>query len=144
MQRLEDLALERAARLLTDTARPVAETDPDDVPDAFPFKNRMNLDYAHGGSSIISPLGVPRVEPAVSSQLLVADCEAWMVKAVKEIVDTGSATPGRTSPGCRWASRTAGPAHDGGRPGTEAATAAGAGRSRGAGGVLGPTALRAP
>lgn len=59
MQRLEDLALERAARLLTDTARPVAETEPDDVPDAALFKNRMNLDYAHGGSSIISPLGVP-------------------------------------------------------------------------------------
>ncbi|TQO20065.1 amidase/nitrilase [Rhodoglobus vestalii] len=62
--------------------------DPADVPDGFPYKGKMNIDYATGGSSIISPLGVPLVEPTMGSQILVSDCEAWMIKAVKAIVDT--------------------------------------------------------
>lgn len=62
--------------------------DPDDVPDDFPYKGQMNIGYARGGSQIVSPLGVPLVGPVEGSQLIYADCQAWMIKAVKAIVDT--------------------------------------------------------
>lgn len=64
-----------------------AYIDPDDVPGDFAYHDRMNLSYATGGSSIISPLGVPMVEPTTGPTILYADCEAWMIKAVKAIVD---------------------------------------------------------
>lgn len=65
-----------------------AYVDPADVPESFPFRDRMNLGYAHGGSSVISPLGVPIVPPTFGPQMIYADCDAWMIKAVKAIVDT--------------------------------------------------------
>lgn len=64
-----------------------AYVDPADVAEDFPFRGRMNISYATGGSSIISPLGVPLVEPTDGATILYADCEAWMIKAVKAIVD---------------------------------------------------------
>lgn len=70
------------------TVSACAYVDPADVPEDFPFAGRMNIDYAHGGSSVIGPLGVPLVEPVFGSQIVYADCEAWMIKAVKAIVDT--------------------------------------------------------
>ncbi|HVW68081.1 MAG TPA: carbon-nitrogen hydrolase family protein [Steroidobacteraceae bacterium] len=65
-----------------------AIVNPHDVPDDFPYKEKMNIDYAKGGSQIISPLGVPLVGPVEGEQLIFADCEAWMIKAVKAIIDT--------------------------------------------------------
>lgn len=66
-----------------------AYIDPEDIDDNFAHKDSMNISYATGGSSIISPLGVPLVEPSTGSGLRFADCPAWMIKAVKAIVDAG-------------------------------------------------------
>ena len=62
--------------------------EPADVPQDFPYRERMNIGYAKGGSQIVNPLGVVMAGPAEGSQLLYADCPAWMIKAVKAIVDT--------------------------------------------------------
>jgi nitrilase len=62
--------------------------DPDDVPDDFPFKGKMNIGYSKGGSQIVAPLGIPLVGPLEGAQMIYADCEAWMIKAIKAIVDT--------------------------------------------------------
>ena len=62
--------------------------DEGDIPDTFPHKGRMNIRYARGGSSIIAPLGIPLAGPAEGPQILHAELQAWMVKAVKAIVDT--------------------------------------------------------
>ena len=62
--------------------------DENDIPDGFPHKGKMNIRYARGGSSIIAPLGIPLAGPAEGPQILHAELQAWMVKAVKAIVDT--------------------------------------------------------
>jgi predicted amidohydrolase len=62
--------------------------DPADVPDDFAYKGRMNIDYAHGGSQIVAPIGVPLVPPTFGPGILYADCPAAMIKAIKAIVDT--------------------------------------------------------
>jgi nitrilase len=62
--------------------------EPADVPLNFPHRDRMNIDYAKGGSQIVNPLGVVLAGPAEGATLLYADCFAWMIKAVKAIVDT--------------------------------------------------------
>jgi nitrilase len=62
--------------------------DESDIPDAFPHKGRMNIRWARGGSSIIAPLGIPLAGPAQGPQILHAELQAWMLKAVKAIVDT--------------------------------------------------------
>jgi len=62
--------------------------DESDIPDTFPHKGKMNIRYARGGSSIIAPLGIPLAGPAEGPQILHAELQAWMVKAVKAIVDT--------------------------------------------------------
>lgn len=62
--------------------------DPDDIPDDFAYKDRMNIGYARGGSQIVNPLGVPMAGPVEGPRMLYADCPAWMIKAVKAIVDT--------------------------------------------------------
>lgn len=59
-----------------------------DIPDTFPHKGRMNIGYARGGSSIIAPLGIPLVGPVEGQQIIHAELPAWMLKAVKAIVDT--------------------------------------------------------
>lgn len=61
---------------------------PEDIADDFPHKATMNIGYAQGGSSIIAPLGIPLVPPAFGTQILYAELEAWMIKAVRSIVDT--------------------------------------------------------
>jgi hypothetical protein len=48
----------------------------------------MNIRYAHGGSSIIAPLGIPLVPPTFGEEILYAECQAWMIKVWKSIVDT--------------------------------------------------------
>ncbi len=62
--------------------------DEDDIPDSFPHKGKMNIRYARGGSSIVAPLGIPLAGPAEGPQILAAELHAWMIKAVKAIVDT--------------------------------------------------------
>jgi nitrilase len=54
-------------------------------------KSRRSLrrfGYARGGSSIIAPLGIPLVGPVEGPQIVHAELQAWMIKAVKAIVDT--------------------------------------------------------
>lgn len=63
--------------------------DPADIPDNVLHRNDMNFDYARGGTQVVSPLGIPIVGPVEGSQLIYADCESWMIKAVKAIADTG-------------------------------------------------------
>lgn len=62
--------------------------DESDVDPAFAHAGTMNISYARGGSSIIGPLGVPLVDSSFEPGLLYAECEAWMIKAVKALVDT--------------------------------------------------------
>ena len=62
--------------------------DEEDIPDEFPHKGKMNIRYARGGSSIIAPLGIPLVGPVEGPQIVHAELQAWMIKAVKAIVDT--------------------------------------------------------
>ncbi|HEX3948245.1 MAG TPA: carbon-nitrogen hydrolase family protein [Steroidobacteraceae bacterium] len=62
--------------------------EPADVAVDFPHRQRMNIGYAKGGSQIVNPLGVVMAGPVEGSKLLYADCPAWMIKAVKAIVDT--------------------------------------------------------
>jgi hypothetical protein len=62
--------------------------EPSDVAEDFPHRQRMNIGYAKGGSQIVNPLGVVMAGPVEGSHLLYADCPAWMIKAVKAIVDT--------------------------------------------------------
>ena len=59
-----------------------------DIPNDFQYKDKMNIAYAHGGSSIISPLGVPLVEPQFDSGMIYGELEASMIKVVKAIVDS--------------------------------------------------------
>jgi nitrilase len=62
--------------------------DDSDIPDEFPHKNKMNIRYARGGSSIIAPLGIPLAGPVEGPQIIFAELQAWMIKAFKSIVDT--------------------------------------------------------
>jgi nitrilase len=62
--------------------------DENEIAPDFPYRSTMNIGWARGGSQVVSPLGIPIAGPAEGSQLLFADCHAWMIKAVKAIVDT--------------------------------------------------------
>jgi len=62
--------------------------DESDIPEDFPYKNKMNTSYAHGGSSIIGPLGVPVVEPRFGAQIIYGELQADMIKAGKAILDS--------------------------------------------------------
>ena len=62
--------------------------DEKDIPEDFPYKNNMNTSYAHGGSSIISPLGVPLVGPTYGAEIIYGNLEAVAIKATKAIIDT--------------------------------------------------------
>lgn len=61
---------------------------PDAIPADFPLRDRLNIDYAHGGSQIVAPLGIPLVPPTSGDTILYADCEADMIKVWKAIIDT--------------------------------------------------------
>jgi len=65
-----------------------AFVDPNDVAQDVPHRSTLHLAWARGGSQIVSPLGVPLAGPVEGNQLVFADCHAWMIKAVKAIVDT--------------------------------------------------------
>ena len=62
--------------------------DLDDVSDDFPLKSKMHVSWANGGSAVIAPLCVPLVEPQFGPKMIYAELEAWMIKAIRAIVDT--------------------------------------------------------
>src|SRR5205823_4141773 len=53
-----------------------------------PYKGKMNISYAHGGSSVIAPLGIPLAGPVYGPEIVYVDCQAAMIKAWKAIIDT--------------------------------------------------------
>ena len=59
-----------------------------DLPPGFPLRESVNLDYAHGGSQIVAPLGIPLVPPTSGDTILYAECQADMIKVWKAIIDT--------------------------------------------------------
>jgi predicted amidohydrolase len=59
-----------------------------DVAADFPYKGKMNIAYANGGSEIIAPLGIALAGPAYGEAIVYGELEAWMIKATKAIVDT--------------------------------------------------------
>jgi len=61
---------------------------PGDLPSDFPLRETVNLDYAHGGSQIVAPLGIPLVPPTSGDTILYAECQADMIKVWKAIIDT--------------------------------------------------------
>lgn len=54
----------------------------------FPLLETVNVDYAHGGSQIVAPLGIPLVPPTSGDTILYADCQADMIKVWKALIDT--------------------------------------------------------
>jgi predicted amidohydrolase len=62
--------------------------DENEIAEDFPHRGKMNIGWARGGSQIVSPLGIPLVGPIEGSHLIYADCQAWMIKATKAILDT--------------------------------------------------------
>jgi len=60
----------------------------EDIPADFLLKETLNIDYAQGGSSIISPLGIPLVPPTSGDGIIYAICKADMIKVWKAIIDT--------------------------------------------------------
>ena len=59
-----------------------------DLPANFPLRDHVNLGYAHGGSQIVAPLGIPLVPPTSGDTIIYADCQADMIKVWKAIIDT--------------------------------------------------------
>jgi nitrilase len=60
----------------------------EDFPADFPLLDKVNVAYAHGGSQIVAPLGVPLVPPTSGDTILYGDCRADMIKVWKAIIDT--------------------------------------------------------
>jgi nitrilase len=65
-----------------------AAINDDDVSANFPYKGKMNIGYANGGSEVIAPLGIALAGPTCGEAMVYAELEAWMIKATKAIVDT--------------------------------------------------------
>ena len=65
-----------------------AAINDDDVAADFPYKGKMNIGYANGGSEVIAPLGIAVAGPTYGEAMVYAELEAWMIKATKAIVDT--------------------------------------------------------
>jgi predicted amidohydrolase len=65
-----------------------AAIDEADIAADFPYKGKMNIGYANGGSEVVAPLGIALAGPTYGEAMVYAECEAWMIKATKAIVDT--------------------------------------------------------
>jgi predicted amidohydrolase len=62
--------------------------NPADFPDDFPLKDKLHTTWSNGGSAIHTPVGVSLVGPQYGEQMIYADLQAALIKAVKAIVDT--------------------------------------------------------
>lgn len=62
--------------------------DEKDVPEDFPMKESLNIEYARGGSVIISPAGVVIAGPEYGDTIIYADCPAKYIKLTKSVIDT--------------------------------------------------------
>jgi nitrilase len=62
--------------------------DPDDVPEDFAYRGRMNIDWSNGGSQVAGPLGFTMVEAVYGPAILYAELPADLLKATKAIIDT--------------------------------------------------------
>lgn len=62
--------------------------DEKDIPSDFPMRESLNIEYARGGSMIISPAGVPLVGPIYGDTVIHASCPARMIKLAKAVIDT--------------------------------------------------------
>lgn len=62
--------------------------DDADIPENFPMRESLNIEYARGGSMIISPAGVPIVGPVYGDTIIHANCPGKMIKLAKAIIDT--------------------------------------------------------
>ncbi len=62
--------------------------DDADIPADFPMRQSLNIEYARGGSMIISPAGVPIVGPVSGDTIIHGNCPAKMIKLAKAIIDT--------------------------------------------------------
>lgn len=62
----------------------------DDIPNDFSWKGQsnMNLTWARGGSTILTPLGAPISGPSLEPGIVYAECHAWMRKAHHAVLDT--------------------------------------------------------
>lgn len=60
----------------------------EDFPADFPLMNTVNVEYAHGGSQVVAPLGIPLVPPTSGDTILYAECQADMIKVWKAVIDT--------------------------------------------------------
>ena len=59
-----------------------------DIPADFPLADTVSMDYAHGGSQVVAPLGIPLVPPTSGDTILYAECQADTIKVWKAIIDT--------------------------------------------------------
>lgn len=62
--------------------------DEKDIPSDFPMRQSLNIEYARGGSMIISPAGVPIAGPIYGDTIIHANCPAKMIKLAKAVIDT--------------------------------------------------------
>jgi predicted amidohydrolase len=64
--------------------------DPADIDPSFPYAGNMNIEWANGGSAIISPLAVPLpdCDRTFGQTILYGVLPAAYIKATKSIVDT--------------------------------------------------------
>lgn len=66
----------------------VGYMDGSDIPDDFPLRDTLNIEYARGGSMVVAPAGIPLAGPVYGDTIVYADCPARMVKISKSIIDT--------------------------------------------------------
>lgn len=58
------------------------------LPDEFPLRDTLNINYAKGGSAVYAPIGVAMAGPIYGDTIVYADCPAQMIKIAKAIIDT--------------------------------------------------------
>jgi amidase/nitrilase len=61
---------------------------PKDVPTEFPYREKMNMEWACGGSAVVDPMGNFIAGPIFNEEtLLYADCQAQSIKIAKAMFD---------------------------------------------------------
>jgi predicted amidohydrolase len=62
--------------------------DESDIPADFPMRQSLNIEYARGGSMVISPAGVAIAGPVYGDTIIHANCPSKMIKYCKAVIDT--------------------------------------------------------